>query len=110
MKKKTKFMGVIAAVAAVLFLFASCGQGLSLDEAEAMKSELEQVNSRIADIESTLMELQSADDDQVVSAAESAMDELNVIASTLSDLVSQIDIPEPPPEEPVGEPMEPQGF
>ena len=110
MKKKTKYIGAIAAVAAALFLLASCAQGLSIDEAEAMKAELEQVNSRISAIESSLMELQSTDDDQVVSAVESAMGELSMVASTLSDLASQIDIPEPPPEEPMGEPMEPQGF
>lgn len=109
-KRHAKYIGVIAVIAAALFLLASCGQGISLDEAEAMKADLEQANSRIAAIESSLMDLQSAGDDEVASAADAAREELNMVASTLADLVSQIDIPEPAPEEPMGEPMEPQGF
>ncbi len=105
MVKKRTYAGIGAAVIAALFLLASCGAGVSVEEAEEIRNEIEDVSSRISQIEGNLADLQDADEDEIAETADAAVgdviQELSQIASQLDGIEEQLDIPEPVEEEPM---------
>jgi len=113
LNKKYTTLGVL--LVASLFLLASCGAGLSVEEAEEIKNDVQDISGRIGDIESSLAQIHEADSDEVADVAATTVDdviqELNQIASRLDEIESRLEVPEPVEEEPMDPGGEPQpGF
>lgn len=110
MKLKRTHVMLGALVVAVIFLLSACGPaGISVEEAEGIQSDVQDVKERVAALEDQLAGLEQADEDELVETAgetiSNVMSELSSIASRLDDIESDLE----PPEEPVAEepPMDP---
>ncbi|GEM_PF-2770605 len=112
-KRNHLLLGVLAL--AVLLLFGACGPaGLSVEEAESIQAEIQDVSSRIAAIEDMLAEVEQAGDEELADTAAAAISdalaELSAVSSRLDDIESQLEPPEMPEDETAMDPaMDPAG-
>ncbi len=109
--KWLKVFGLAAAGVLLALGLASCGQGLSVQEAEMIKEELQDVTSRLTAIERDIQALTDMDGDELAEAADGSLEnlaqEITQISSRLTDIEAGIEIPEVPEDEPM--PAEPAG-
>jgi hypothetical protein len=108
MKSALKTFGLGAAVILLVFLLSSCSQGVSREEADDIRADIEKVVGRISEVEDTVRDL---DADAIEDGEKDALSQdLRDIASRLESIEGKLEPPEPavPQEGEMAEPMEPQ--
>jgi outer membrane murein-binding lipoprotein Lpp len=107
MKHTGKVIGLVGAAILLLVFLGSCTQGISMDEADEIRSDVQGVIDRVAELESSIDSMKAED----VSSDDfsTILSELGSISSRLEDIGSRLVPPEPEPiEGEMTEPMAPE--
>lgn len=105
MNRRTSRTGWLLLLSGVLALgLAACGQpgGLTAEEAEDLRMQVSDVETRVGNLEAAITEMEVADAEARDELASEVRDELSLMRTTLQDIEAAL---EPPPEpDPIDEP------
>ncbi len=99
----------LATLLSLGLLLAACGPagGLSAEEAETLRAQVNEVETRLANIEAIVSEMQNAEEAEREQLADEALQEVEQARAALNSMDSALEPPPPPEADPADDPLAP---
>lgn len=100
-RKQTKLLTVVGMILVLaMFIFTSCSQGVSVEDAQQMQEEIKTIATRLSEIETGIVELSQEETlsplpSEVGTSLDNLIQELRDISVRLAEIEAKLDFPDP---------------